>query len=209
MTALTKFQTLPRALVFGYLQTARLPIAVLARLAGQEGNEQWPATLAFESFGGGLETVVGSVVRDTALIERGRLRQAKVARLRQATELSTLAQREREQAAAAFNDQQGQIEEQRHKTAQRAEQQKLKIEQQADAHTREVRAKAAKKSAATGRTKATQAKVIGRRERAAKDEALKEQSRALDVTKQAVDAAETVRVIQDSIEGAKVARKTR
>jgi len=67
------------------------PPRASARLRGQQPNEQWPPALAFEGLEAGVETVLGSLLRDDVLVEQGRMRQAKVAQLRKAEQLETLA----------------------------------------------------------------------------------------------------------------------
>jgi hypothetical protein len=208
MTAMSNAQLLPRALVSGYLRVARLPLTAVERVAKQQDNEQWPPALAYESFEAGVETTVGSLLRDPALVERGRLRQAKIAQLRKAAELGTLAEQEQVQAEEKLGQRREQVAEQRKETARRAEQRKQDLERQAELHERKVKEKAAKKAATARKVKATQDKVIDRQARTAKAGALKSEARALSLAKEAIDAEETVQVIDESIEGTKVARKT-
>jgi hypothetical protein len=199
-------QTLPRVVVEGYFRTARLPLAAIQRVAQQQDNEQWPPGLAFESFEAGVETMIGALLRDPALLDKGRLRQAKLTQLRRASELEAMAAVERERADAELADRQQQAAEQRAESQRRAEQRTRELERQAELHERKVEAKAAKKAAAARRTKAARDKTIERRERVAKTAALAEESRALGTAKQALEADETVDVIEDTLDGSKAAR---
>jgi hypothetical protein len=208
MSVMTNVQTLPRVVVEGYLRTARLPLTAIERVAKQQDNEQWPPALAYESFEAGVETVLGALLKDPALLDKGRLRQAKIAQLRKAAQLETLADTEREQADARLQQRQEQLEEQRRESERRAEQRKAELERQAELHERKVQAKAAKKTAAAQRSKAAADKAIERQERATKTAALSEESQALRVVKQALDAEETVDVIEDTLDGTKAARKS-
>src|SRR5947209_19268004 len=97
-------QAFPRTLISGYLSAARLPLDVVARARGQRDNEQWAPTLAFEGFEAGVQTVLGSLLRDETLVEHGRLRQAKVAQLRRAAQLETIADTSRAQAQEKFTE---------------------------------------------------------------------------------------------------------
>lgn len=208
MTVRTNAQVVPRLIVSGYLKTVRLPLTATERLAQQQRNDQWPPALAFERFEAGVETVVGSLLRDTQLVDKGRLRQAKVAQLRKAAELETLAVQEKQQATEQLAGRREQVADEREETERRAEQRKHELERQAEIHERKVEKKAAKKAAAAREVKAVQDKAITRDERTAKAESLRAESRALSVIKDALDADETVEVIGDSIEGTKAARKT-
>jgi hypothetical protein len=202
-------QTLPRVVVEGYLRTARLPLTAIQHIAQQQGNEQWPPGLVFESFEAGVETVAGALLRDPALLDKGRLRQAKLTQLRRASELEAMAAVELERADEELEQRQAQAAEQRAESQRRAEQRTRELERQAELHERKVEAKAAKKAAAARRTKAARDSAIDSRERAAKTAALAEESRALGTAKQALEADETVDVIADTIDGTKAARTNR
>jgi hypothetical protein len=199
-------QTLPRLVVEGYFRTARLPLTAIQRVAQQQDNEQWPPGLAFESVEASVETMVGALLRDPALLDKGRLRQAKLTQLRRASELEAMAAVERERADEQLADREEQLAEQRDEAQRRAEQRTRELERQAELHERKVAAKAAKKAAAARRTKAAQDASIERRERVATSAALAEESRALGTAKQALEADETVDIIEDTIDGTKAAR---
>src|SRR5690242_8344978 len=95
-------QKLPRTVIKTYLSAARLPLSAVAKASGQQHNEKWPPTLAFEGLEASVETVLGSLLRDDNLIEAGRLRQAKVAQLRKAAQLEAVADSTRTQAREEF-----------------------------------------------------------------------------------------------------------
>jgi len=208
MTVKDNVQVLPRLIVTGYLKAVRLPLTATERVAKQQRNDQWPPSLAFERFEAGVETVVGSLLRDPALVDKGRLRQAKIAQLKKASELETLAVQEKKKANSKLIETRELVAEERRDTERRVKQRKQEVERQAELHERKVEEKAAKKSAAAREVKAAQDEAIAREERHAKTEALRAESRALSVTKAALDADETVEVIDDTIEGNKAARKT-
>jgi hypothetical protein len=200
-------QTLPRVVVEGYFRTARLPLTAIQRVAQQQDNEQWPPGLAFESFEAGVETVVGALLRDPALLDKGRLRQAKLTQLRRASELEAMAAVERERADEQLAERQEQAAEQRAESQRRAEQRTRELERQAELHERKAATKAAKQTAAARRRKAAQDETIASRERVSKTAALAEESQALGTAQQALDAEETVEAIEDTLDGSKAARK--
>jgi hypothetical protein len=199
---------LPRTVVTTYLTVARLPLSAVAKLSGQQGNEQWPPALAFEGFEASVETVVGSLLRDGDLVESGRLRQAKVAQLRKAASLEAIADTTREQAREEFAQRRAAAESTKQQARERAQQREQQVERQAEQRKAQAESKAAKKKAAARQVKAAQEKTIERRERVAEQQALATEAEALKAQKEALDAAETVDVIDDTIEGSKAARHT-
>ncbi|MBV9098581.1 MAG: hypothetical protein JO079_11035 [Frankiaceae bacterium] len=201
-------QTLPRRVISTYLNVARLPLTAAAKLNGQQDNEQWPPALTFEGIEASVETVLGSLLRDDALLETGRVRQAKVAQLRKAAQLEAIAESEREVAQREFTERRQEAEAKREAAEERARSREQEIEREAQQRKAQADQKAAKKAAAARQTKAAQEQVIERRERAVTAQALAEEAEALKTQQEALDAAETVAVIDDSIEGTKQARKT-
>ena len=208
MSITSTAQTLPRLLVQGYLHAARVPLNAVARVARQQDNEQWPPTLAFESFEAGVETVIGSVLRDPTLVENGQVRQAKVAELRKATQLSTVADKERVAADKAAEGRRKEIAAQRKAAERQATERKKEIERQAQANQQKTETAAVKKEAAARQAKAAQDKAIDRQERVATTSALSAESRALDIAKEALEAEEKVALIDASLEGTHEARKS-
>lgn len=201
-------QTITRPVITTYLSVARLPLSAVAKVSGQRDNEQWPPALAFEGFEASVETTLGSLLRDDELLESGRVRQAKVAQLRKAAELEAVADSKRDLAQQEVRERREAAAAKSKKASQRAQQREQQI--QREAQQREVAAeqKAAKQATAAQQTKVAQDKVIDRRERAATQQALAEESAALETQQKALDAAETVDVIDESIDGTKEARKT-
>lgn len=201
-------QALPRRVISTYLSVARLPLTAAATASGQQGNEQWPPALTFEGFEASVESVLGSLLRDDELLESGRLRQAKVAQLRKAAQLEAVAESEREVAQREFAERRQEADAKRTAAEQRAQAREQQIEREARQREAQVDQAATKKETAARQTKVAQEKVIERRERAATAQALAEESAALKTQQDALDAAETVAVIDESIEGTKQARKT-
>jgi len=201
-------QTLPRTVVNTYLSVARLPLNAVAKVSGQHDNEQWPPALAFEGFEASVETTLGSLLRNDLLLESGRVRQAKVAQLRKAAQLEAVADTKRELAQQEVRETREQAAAKRTAATQRAEQREQNIEREATQRKAQVGQKAAKQTAAAQQTKAAQEKVIERRERAATVQALAEESDALKAQQEALEAAETVDTIDQTIDGTKEARKT-
>ncbi|MBV9291011.1 MAG: hypothetical protein JO222_01070 [Frankiales bacterium] len=206
MTPTDRIRVVPRALVTAGLSAARLPLAAAERAASQRGNEAWPPAMAFEGLEATVETVLGSLLRDDSLVTRGRLRQAKLAQLRKATELETLAEQERAEADAQFAAREEQAERQRERAAQQAAERERQAEQQAANRKRAAETKAAQKAAAVRKTKIEQDKALTDAERRARLEALSRESDALAAQQEALEAKETVEVIDESIEGTRAAR---
>jgi hypothetical protein len=201
-------QALPRTVIKSYLSVARLPLNAVAKASGQQANEQWPPALAFEGFEASVETVLGSLLRDGDLVETGRLRQAKVAQLRTAAQLEAVADTTRQQAREEFTERREAAVAKKQQAEKRAESREQNIERDAAAHKAEVDRSTAKKKATAQQVKAAQDKAIDRRERAATTEALAKESQALKAQQEALETADTVDVIEETIEGSKAERKT-
>jgi hypothetical protein len=203
----TTAKVLPRGATRAYLRIARLPLTAVQRVTGHR-EQQWPPTLAFESFEAGVESVVGSLVGDESLTQSAQVRRAKLMKLREAAVLKTEADQKRHQADETFQAKREAAEKQRDTAAQQAKKREAELERKAEEREAQARKKAAKKTATARKAKAKQDEVIERDERAAKLEALDAEAEALDAAKEAVEAESTVEVIDDTIEGQKEARKT-
>jgi hypothetical protein len=201
-------QKLPRTVISTYLSAARLPLSAVAKASGQQHNEQWPPALAFEGFEASVQTVLGSLLRDDKLVESGRLQQAKVAQLRKAAELEAVADTTRAQAREKFADRREDADAKRREAERRAAERERQVEADAQRRKAEVSRTTEKKKNAAREVKAAQEKVIDRRERVATTEALSKEAEALKAQQQALKTAETVDVIDDTIEGNKAARKS-
>jgi hypothetical protein len=208
MSVMTYTRELPRLVTGAYLRAARLPVTAVGRLTGQNGNDQWGPAIAFESFEAGVESVVGSVLRDEMLLDSAKLRRAKISQLRQANNLEAVAEQKRRQADETFETRRDQAEHKRQQAATQAKKREEKLEQQAAEKERKAKQQAAKKAAAARQTKVKQDEVIDRQERAAKLSALEAESQALSAAKEAIDAEQTVEVIDETLDGQKEARKS-
>ena len=206
MSVISQARAVPRAVVGAGLSLARVPVKTAARVTGQRDNATWAPTLAFEGLEANIETVVGSLLRDDTLVSRGRLRQAKVAKARQADRLEAVAHTHRAKASDTLAKRRQKAEQQREQAQQTAAQREQAIEQQADRQERQVEQKAAAKAVAAKSVAAAQERQIERQERDARAEVLEHEKQALTAEKQAVEAADTVATIDDSIEGTKAAR---
>jgi hypothetical protein len=208
MTITTTAKLVPAIATQAYLRLARLPLTAAQQLTGHRADEQWPPTMAFETFEAGVESLVGSLVGDEGLTHSAQVRRAKLAKLREAAVLRTQAAQTRQQADETFQARREASEQQREKAVRKAEQREADVERQAEKGEQAAKEKAAKKTAAARKAKAKQNEVIERQERAAKLDALDAEAKALQAAKEAVDAEATVEVIEDTIEGTKEARQT-
>lgn len=201
-------RTIPRTAVNGYLRALRLPLTAAERIARQQDNEGWQPALVFEQLEAKIEGATGLLLRDEELLEASRLREEKVVKLREARTLKTAAELEREDARDKERKREAQIAQQRGKAMRDTKERKAEIKADAEAKKRAAAQEAAKKESALRAQEAAQEKVIERRERATKAEALRAESEALDLTDEALAARDKVELIDETIEGNKEARKT-
>jgi hypothetical protein len=208
MTLTDTIHAAPRIAVDTSLRLVRLPLTVAGQLSGQGANEQWPPALAFEGFEASVETVVGSILRDEALVEKGRIRQAKVAELRKAAYLQTVAEQQRENATQTLQERREKAAADRQEAERKAQQRDRELEQQAQRKQKAAQEKAERKASAARKAKAARDEAITKQERSAKAAALAEEAKALDLTEQAIEEQRTVETINETLEGTKEARRT-
>ena len=208
MSVITRVRAVPRGVVDAGLGLARLPVTVAARASKQADNEQWPPTLAFEGFEAGVETVVGSLLRDETLTARGRVRQAKVAQIRKAAQLETVSDQLREQADEKLVARQEKAEQQREQAERKADQREQQIVREEAARERQAEQKADAKAAAAAKADQARREAVEREAREAKAAALAKESKALGAEKAALEADKTVDAIDDAIDVSKAVRKS-
>jgi hypothetical protein len=207
MSVISHVRAVPRVVVDAGLTLARVPVTAAARATGQRGNAAWPPALAFEGFEAGVETAVGSLLRDDTLVSRGRLRHAKVAKARRADQLEVVAESHRERADETLAERREQAERRRTQARRAADDREEAIEAQAEEQARRAERDAAKKAAGAAAVKRAQDRAVDRQEAAVRAETLDHEAEALAAEKKALDAAETVAAIDDTIDGTKVARE--
>jgi hypothetical protein len=195
-------------MVNGYLRALRIPVSAAERLARQQGNESWPPSLAFERLEAKVEGAAGIVLRDDELLQAATLREAKIAKLKEAQTLKAASDVERENAREKQRKREAEVAVQRGKAARVADERKRAIENEAERKKRDAEQAAAKKERAVKAQERTQKEAIERRERATKAAALRAESEALDLTDEALEAREKVDLIDKTLEGNKEARKT-
>ena len=134
-------QTLPRTAVRASLTLTRLPLSA-AELVLAGGREDWPPRLAFDGFEATVKRVVGGLLRDDVLVREGDLEATKVDRLRDATELETLAEQQRAKADSELQDRR-EADRRRHAAASAAEAKRTEtIEREAATAKRHTQTKA-------------------------------------------------------------------
>lgn len=207
-TVQTRVQAIQRGMLDAGFTLARLPLSAVERVAGQRGNEEWPPAVAFEGLEAQVETLLGSLLRDDTLGARGRLRQAKVAELRKAMTLETIAEQERHEGRQAQRERLDRASARRERAEKSAEQRLEMVETAAERRDREAREKERTKVAAARRAKAKQDKAVDRVERATRAKALDEEAAALDAERRALEAEQAVASLDDAIERSKSRRKT-
>lgn len=208
MTGNSVLKAVPRTVVGTSLKALRLPLSAVERATGQQEKPDWPPAMAYEALEANVETVLGGLLRDETLVERGRLRQAKLAQLRKAAELATVAEQERQRADRDLDQRQQQAETKREQAERTAQQREQQAKRAAAQRERQVQQQTARKAAAAREVKERQDDALARQERAAKLDALGQEAQALQASKKALDAEATVHAIDDTLEGSKEARKT-
>jgi hypothetical protein len=203
---LTNARKLPGLVVGTSLQAARLPITAAAKVTGQTGNDEWPLSVAFEGVEAAVETTVGGLFGDDELVSRGRLRQARIAKLKQAAQLEAIAEQERVDADNELEARREAAERRREQVEESAEQREKRLEQEAQKRKQEVAKTADQRKAATQKQAAVARKAVDRKEREAKLAAAEAETKALSKEKAALSAEDKAVAVDDAIDANREAR---
>jgi flagellar biosynthesis GTPase FlhF len=203
---LTNARKLPGIVVGTSLQAARLPINAAARVTGQSGNEEWPLSVAFEGVEAAVETTVGGLFRDDDLVSRGRLRQARITKLKEAGQLEAIAEQERVEADNELDARRDAAERRREQVEESAEQREKRLEQEAQKRKQEVSKSAAQRKAATKKQAAAAREAVERKERDAKLAAAEAETEALAKEKAALSAEDKAVAVDEAIDANREAR---
>jgi hypothetical protein len=196
----TGARKLPGLVVGTSLQAARLPITAAAKVSGQTGNDEWPLSVAFEGVEAAVETTVGGLLRDDALLSRGRLRQARITRLKQAAQLGAIADQERAKADKELDARRETAERRRDQVEESVEQREKRLEQEAQKRKQDVTKTAAQRKTTTQKQAAVARKAVERNERDAELAAADAETKALAKEKAALSAEDKAIAIDDAIE---------
>jgi hypothetical protein len=203
---LTNARKLPGLVVGTSLQAARLPITAAAKVTGQTGNEEWPLSVAFEGVEATVETTVGGLFRDDELVSRGRLRQARITKLKEAAQLEAIAEQERVEADNELDARREVAERRREQVEESAEQREKRLEQEAQKRKQDVAKGAAQRKAATQKQAAAARKAVERNERDANLAAAEAETKALAKEKAALSAEDKAVAVDEAIEANREAR---
>jgi hypothetical protein len=207
-TLVTRARALPRAVIGTTLGAARLPLDMAAKVSGQSGNEEWPPALAFATAEATVDTVLGALLRDGELVSRGRLQQARVAKLKEAAQLEAVADVERVEARTRLEEQRQANERKREQVEEQAERREQQVEQEAEQRRQQVaQAAATRKQSVREQAQATEA-TIDKQERNARLAAMTAETQALDAEREALEAKETVAATDATLEGAREERRS-
>ena len=202
----TTARRLPGLVVGTTLQAARLPLTAAAKATGQSGNEEWPPSVLFEGVEAAVETTVGGLLRDDTLVSRGRLRQARISKLKEAAQLDAIADSERAEAQSELAARKQSADKRRDQIEETAEQREQRLEQEAAKRKQQVAKTAAQRKAATAKQTAAQRKLVEKQERDAKLAAAEAESKALSKEKAALVAEDTTVALDEAIEVNREAR---
>jgi len=203
-----QLQEIPRTVVRVWLRTARLPLQAVEVVAhrGDHGTE-WPPALAFESFEAQVKQVAGSVLRDDALVEEGRLTEAKVVQLRKAATLETVAERRKATADAKLAAQRESAGQRRRRVEHDATKREAALERERAAKKHRVEREAGQKKQAAARAETARSKALERQERAAAKTRVEQERAALRKERTAVAKKQRVTKADKDIRATKAVRK--
>ncbi len=180
-----QLRTIPRASICASLQVSRIPLSVVERATGNEGNEKWPPVLAYDAFQANVKQVVGSLFNDTELIHQGELEQARVATVREALTLEAVAAQTKGFAERSYHDRTAADERARHAARARAEQREQDAERKRSEDKQRAAADARAKDERARRQQKQREDEIAKTERSAKASEIAAERKALAASKRA------------------------
>jgi hypothetical protein len=202
-----QLQAAPRTAIRAWFRAAELPVRAVQAIAQRgERDAEWPPALAFESLASHVMQLTGSVLRDDELVQEGRLIQAKVAQLRKAAELETVAERREAIANAKFESTRESAEQRRQRLEREAAEQERALEREAKRKQSAVEAKVARKRSQAAKSEATTRKAIAREERAAASARPAQERESLRKERAAVSAKTRATTADKKIRATRVAR---
>ena len=204
-----QLNTIPRTAVRVTLLGLRLPICGVEVLTGQTRNASWPPAIAFGGFEAEVKQVVGSMLRDGALVEEGRVQQAKVTELRRAVELEAQADQKRAAGDRELREEQARANDERKKAKQEALRREQEIERDQRASEQRVARELAEKAAAVEATAQRRDKRVTAAERDAKLTRVDQESTALAQQRRAVQATKAAGDASDALERKKAERQAK
>jgi hypothetical protein len=204
-----ELQTIPRAYVTVALRTARLPLIALERVAHRETDDTWPPGLAFDDFESRVKLVVGSVLRDDVLVHQGRLEQARVGELRDAIQLETVAEQTRAEAEQTYKARTEASEHKRQEAVRRARQREAGVERQRREAAAKADAEARRREQQAQQIEQERKRVIAKKARASKANAIAKEKAALTTAKSATVAKADALATEKKLRAAKAARAAR
>jgi|1185.fasta_scaffold646488_2 hypothetical protein len=185
---------------------ARLPLDLAEHQILGEERADWPPVMLFDTVQSGIKQLVGSLTRDDDLVQEGRLQRARVAELRKAVALETVAASRRE-AADADHDARVQADEERRQeiAAAEAEQRRAAREQRdADQQRAEADLEAQRTAAAKADDAARAA--AERADRADAAERIKAEKAAVAKKRRAVAAEKKTQRVDNELRTTKASR---
>lgn len=201
-------QSISRAYVSAVLRVARVPFDLAERLAGHQGDETWPPALAYDGFEAGVKQVLGSIGRDEELVRQARLQQTRVAELRDAVRLETIAEQTRSEADETFQSRRQADAQKRDEVAERAERRETEAENRRREAKTKADAKAREQAAQARKVEQDRKRVLAKNERAAKTATITKERAAISKAKVAAEKKADVRATDKKISSSRAARRS-
>lgn len=205
----TQLQRIPRTIVCTWLRAARLPLDAVETVVrrGHHDNE-WPPTIAFDSFEATVKQVAGSLFGDNELAQEGQVAQARVAQLRKATELDAVAEHRKADADAEFQHRREADEQRREEVQKEADQRQAVLERERTEKKRRADNEDARKRNQAAQVETIEEKIVESEDRAARATRISAERDALQHERKAVAAKGRVTELEEKLEDTRSARKS-
>lgn len=203
---MSTIQQIPRSAVRLSLAAARLPLTTAEVVLGRRGGE-WPPSLVFDGIEAQIEQVAGALLRDDVLVDDGRLRSAKIDRLRRAAGAEAEAEAVREDAEAAFAERRQQVEADEAEAERAEAERKQQIARDQAEATRKAEARAREEAETAKQAEQRAARAAQRKARQTRAQALGAEEQALAEEKAATARTRDAQQADAKVKATKAARK--
>jgi len=202
-------QRLPRTYVRTVLTATRLPLEAAELVLGRRPDPTWPPALAYDTFEAFTKQVIGSVLRDRALVEEGRAESMRVSHLRDAARLEVEAEQRRRQAEAKYQEEVAEVNDAERAAEAVAKQRRGTAEQRREREQERIAARTERERTAAEQQAEEQREALEAEERKERLATIAEERSAVAREKQANRASARVGTADRKVQATKRARAAR
>jgi hypothetical protein len=200
--------SIPRTAVDRSLRVLRLPVDTTISVLHRQGERDSSVSLMVDRADAAVRGLAGRVLRDDRLQQDAKARGIAVDERLRALELRTEAELREQRADEEFDDELDTAEDRRAEAAQRADEERARIEAEQQAERRQIAEQTERRKAASRKAAADTEQGIEAIEQRARLEQLEQEAEVLDAKEHAVTTSSEAQRLQQAASQAKTKRKS-